>query len=134
MAWTVALSYVPEHDFVLCSYDVVLRDERDAIRWRREVSAEFRRIGRIPVDTLIKLDGLIVKPSGARGYGEQRAILVEQFCRRSYRFGGDRSTRTSVYTSSVLTGAPANVYATYDEALRALLQDRLRESPMEPLR
>ncbi|WP_394847822.1 hypothetical protein LZC95_10210 [Pendulispora brunnea] len=132
MAWTVTLRYVPEHDFVLTTYDdVILRDQRDATRWRREVSAQFRQIGRVPVDVIIDLRGLVVKPSGARAYGENRAIIIKEFCRRTYRFGGDLNTRTSVYTSAVLNGAQANVYPTYDDALRALLQDREREAKGE---
>ncbi|WP_394837311.1 hypothetical protein LVJ94_10430 [Pendulispora rubella] len=132
MAWTVTLRYVPEHDFVLTSYDdVILRDQRDATRWRREVSAQFRQIGRIPVDVIIDLRGLVVKPSGARAYGENRVILIKEFCRRTYRFGGDLNTRTSVYTSAVLDGVQANVYATYNDALRALLQEREREAKGE---
>jgi len=129
MAWTVTLHYVQEHDFVLTSYvDVVLRDSRDAIRWRRDVSAQFRQIGKIPVDVIIDLRGLVVKPSGGRAYGEQRALIIQEFCKQTYRFGGDLPTRTSVYTSAVLHGAQANVYATYQDALRALLQDRARET------
>jgi len=128
MAWTVTLRYVQEHDFVLTSYvDVVLQDARDGFRWRREVSAQFRQIDRIPVDVIIDLRGLFVKPSAGTAYGENRAIIIERFCRRTYRFGGDLPTRTSVYTTAVLQGAHANVFATYDDALRALLQDRVRD-------
>src|SRR5947199_182152 len=73
MAWTIRLRYVPEHDFVLTSYtDVILRDEKDTARWRREVSAQFREIGRGPVDVIIDLKGLIVKPSAGAAYGEHR--------------------------------------------------------------
>ena len=129
MAWTISLRYVPEHDFVLTSYtDVILRDEKDAARWRREVSAQFRKIGKKPVDVIIDLRCLIVKPSAGAADGAQRAIIIEEFCRRTYRFGGDLATRTSVYTSAVLHGAHANVYATYDDAVRALLHDRARDA------
>jgi hypothetical protein len=123
--WKLDFEYVPEHDAVVVRYGgVVLEDEADAVEWHARVGAEFRRLGKSPVDVLIDLDGLSVKPSASRLYGVHRLAIIKQFCRRTFRFGGSAVTRTSVFTSSVIERIDANVLGSYEDALRALQHAR----------
>lgn len=102
-----------------------IRTPADVAKWRADVEKHLERFGK-KVDLLIALDGLVVRPAAARLFGEYRSEVLRRYTRRSYRYGGDSATRTSVFTSSVLTGAQANVYPTRDLALAALLEDRDR--------
>ncbi|HLM73406.1 MAG TPA: hypothetical protein VK459_11960, partial [Polyangiaceae bacterium] len=103
--------------------DVILENDDDVLCWRREVERRFQRYGR-PVDLIINLEGLIVKPSAARSFGAHRAEVLAENTRVSYRFNGNPQTRTSIYTSAVIHGADANIYESRDEALKALLAHR----------
>ncbi len=104
-----------------------LKSTADVVKWRAQVERELGRFGK-KVDLLIDLDGLVVRPAAARLFGEYRSDVLSRFTRRSYRYGGDSATRTSVFTSSVLTGAQANVHATRQLALAALVEDRKRDA------
>jgi hypothetical protein len=114
---------VVEATFAHCE----IKTPADVAKWRADVEQQLERFGK-KVDLLIDLDGLVVRPAAARLFGEYRSDVLRRFTRRSYRYGGDRATRTSVFTSSVLTGAHANVYPTRALALAALLEDRAREA------
>lgn len=115
-----------ELDVVEARFDgCELRTPADVARWRSDVEKELGRFGK-KVDLLIDLDGLVVRPSAAKLFGEYRSDVLSRFTRRSFRYGGDAATRTSVFTSAVLTGAQANVHPTRAAALAALLEDRER--------
>lgn len=103
------------------NYELV--SEADVLRWRQEVERGLARFGR-KVDLLICLNGLIVRPAASRFFGEHRSQVLAQHTRRSFRYGGDGATRTTVFTSSVLHNADANVYPTREAALQALLDAR----------
>lgn len=95
----------------------------DVEEWDRRVRAQLGRFeGR--VDLLIGLDGLRVRPAAARRFGEARAAVLHEFALRSFRYGGDPWTATSISTSSVLDGADSNLFVTREEALEALLSSR----------
>lgn len=100
-----------------------LKTAEDVAAWRRDVEKELARFGK-KVDLLINLDGLVVRPNVSRHFGEQRAQVLAQFAARSFRYGGDLPTRTSVFTTSVLEGTDANVHPTREAALAALLAAR----------
>lgn len=95
----------------------------DVEEWDRRVRAGLARFGG-KVDLLIALDGLRVKPAAARRFGEARAAVLDEFARRSFRYGADPWTATSISTSSVLDGADSNLFGTREEALEALLNSR----------
>lgn len=123
-SWWISFTYDPVHDLVDASFrDVILETDEDVVLWRREVEKRFQRYGR-PVDLIIDLEGLIVKPSAARAFGAHRAEVLAENTRVSYRFNGNPQTRTSIYTSSVIHGADANIYESRDDALKALLSNR----------
>lgn len=116
--------YDPVHDVVDAAFkDVILETEEDVLCWRHEVEKRFQRYGR-PVDLIIDLEGLIVKPSAARAFGAHRAEVLAENTKISYRFNGNPQTRTSIYTSAVIHGADANVYESREEALKALIANR----------
>lgn len=96
-----------------------MRTEGDVIRWRTAVERELSKFGR-KVLLLINLDGLSVRPGAAKAFGNHRAEVLERFAIHSFRYGGDGSTKTTVFTTAVLAGAEANVYPTRAAALEAL--------------
>lgn len=117
-----------EHDRALDVVEALfesyeLASEADVLRWRQEVERGLGRFGR-KVDLLIRLDGLIVRPAASRFFGEHRSQVLAKHTHQSFRYGGDGATRTTVFTSSVLHGADANVYPTREAALDALLKAR----------
>lgn len=123
-SWWISFTYDADHDIVDAAFrDVILENDEDILCWRREVERRFQRYGR-PVDLIINLDGLIVKPSAARSFGAHRAEVLSEHTRVSYRFNGNPQTRTSIYTSAVIHGADANIYESRDDALKALLAHR----------
>lgn len=123
-SWWISFTYDAANDIVDAAFrDVILENDDDVVCWRREVERRFQRYGR-PVDLIINLDGLIVKPSAARSFGAHRAEVLAEHTRVSYRFNGNPQTRTSIYTSAVIHGADANIYESREEALKALLAHR----------
>ena len=124
MAWQISFTYLHDHDAVLASFiGVELATLADVVRWVREVDIRMGTFGR-KFDLLIDLTGLVVKPSAAAEFGRRRAEVLSKHTLSSFRFGGDRPTVTSVYTSSVLYKAAANHHATLDDAILALKKDR----------
>jgi hypothetical protein len=120
--------YDPSLDAVHASFtDCVLSTPKDVERWEREVKARLATFGR-KVDLLIDMSGLIVKPAVSTLFGEARARVLRMYANRSFRYGADRSTRISVFTSSVIHQIDANVFATREEAIEALIQSRQREA------
>ena len=95
----------------------------DVEEWDRRVRAGLSRFEG-QVDLLIGLDGLRVKPAAARLFGEARAAVLQEFASRSFRYGADLWTATSISTSAVLDGADHNLFTTREEALEALLNSR----------
>jgi hypothetical protein len=126
MPWTVRFLYDVDLDAVHASFaNCVLADGRDVEQWEREVSRRLASFGR-KVDLLIDLTGLMVKPSASAAFGEARTRTLERYTLRSFRYGADRSTRTSVFTSAAIHGAAANVYPTREAAVAALIAARAK--------
>lgn len=127
MSWSMFFDYDGKHDVVTATFkDVVLNTAEDVERWRRDVEDRFAKFGR-KVDLLIDLSGLVVKFGAGRVFGQVRSEVLARNTRRSFRFGGDATTRTFVNTSGMITGAAVNNYNTREEALAALLADRAKD-------
>lgn len=126
--------YLKEDDAVLAEFEnVELVTPADAQKWAREVDLRLASFGK-KVDLLINLDGLKVRPGASREFGKLRAKVLAKHSNQSYRFGGDRSTLTSVHTSAVLEQTAANVYGSFEEARTALKRDRVEgPGPMRRL-
>lgn len=92
--------------------------------WEERVRTEFARFGEHKVWLLIGLDGLRVRARAARAFGEARSRVLAEHVVHSFRYGGDRSTLTSIATSRVIHGAEDNVFANRDDALAALIATR----------
>lgn len=124
MRFTVLPLATPGRKIVEARFrDVVLHDGADADEWGRRVNVELGRFGET-IDLLIDLEGLRVRPAASRRFGEVRAKVLATFSRHSARYGPDGWTATSVNTSRVLHGAEANIHATRELALQALLELR----------
>jgi hypothetical protein len=129
MAWSMFFDYDGKHDVVTATFkDVVLQNADDVERWRKDVE---ERLGRFngKVDLLIDLTGLVVKFTAGRVFGQARTEVLARYTRRSFRYGGDETTRMFVNTSGMIMGAATNTYPTREEALAALLAARSKESP-----
>lgn len=125
--WKITFTYQAAHDVVLARFEgVELNSSADAARWAVEVDEKLRVFGR-KVTLVIDLTGLVVRPTAAAEFGRLRAEVLAKHSTSSYRFGGDRATVTSVYTSSVIHHADANHYASYDAAIGAVKRDREAE-------
>jgi hypothetical protein len=117
-------THLEADDVVLAEFEnVELATNADVTRWANEVGRRLVAFGR-KVDLLINLDGLRVKAAASREFGRRRAEVLQRYTSRSFRFGGDRSTVTSVLTSAVIERAPDNVHGSYEEALDALRRER----------
>ena len=127
--WSMFFWRDPLHDVVTMTFhDCVLETPEDATDFMRLVFAHIQR-HKTPTDVLIDYSGLVVKPAAARQFGLERAEFGRRFVKRSYRFSvATTSSRTAIYTSSVLEGAHTNLYTTRDDALAALLAQRSKES------
>jgi hypothetical protein len=128
MKFTALSIATPERKIVEARFrDVVLNDPADADEWARRTGVELARFGG-PVDLLIDLEGLRVRPAASRRFGEVRANILAKYARHSVRYGPDAWTATSVNTSRVLQGAEANIFGSREEALDALLEMRSRDA------
>lgn len=122
--WKIDFIHHEDIDIVEATFDAVhLEDRSDVAEWERRVRALFETYGR-KVDLLIDLGGLSVKPSISRAFGRARAAVLSDFALRSFRFGADAWTATSVSLTAVLDGADDNLFRSRDDALAALLRDR----------
>jgi hypothetical protein len=128
MMWKMSFTYQAAHDVVLARFDgVELTTSIDAARWAAEVDEKLGAFGR-KVTLIIDLTGLVVRPTAAAEFGRLRAEVLAKHSTTSYRFGGDRATVTSVYTSAVIHHADANHFASYEAALAAVKREREAEA------
>jgi hypothetical protein len=126
--WKISFAYQAAHDVVLARFEgVELNSSMDAARWAAEVDEKLAVFGR-KVTLIIDLGGLVVRPTAAAEFGRLRAEVLAKHSTVSYRFGGDRATVTSVYTSAVIHHADANHYVSYEAALGAVKRDREAEA------
>jgi hypothetical protein len=122
--WSMRFWHDAEHDIVTMTFqDCVLSTPHDATDFMREVFVHIQR-HKVPTDVLIDYAGLNVKAGAARQFGLERAEFARRFVRRSFRYNVDKTSRTAVYTSSVLDNAGANIFETREQALQALLAAR----------
>ena len=125
MAWRMFFDYDEVHDVVTANFeDCILNNSLDVARWRTEVEGHLSRYPS-KVDLLINLDGLVVKYTAGRVFGRERTEVLARYTKRSFRFGGDEMTKMFVSTSGTINGAAVNVYRSREEALKALLADRV---------
>ena len=122
--WRIWFEHDVAHDALIAHFEsVILVTAADAARWRAEVSQRLASYGR-KVDLIINLEGLVVKVGAGSAFGRERAAVLQEFTRHSYRYGGDQLTRSFVNTSGMITGADTNHHATREAALQALLAVR----------
>ena len=98
----------------------------DVAQFRQEIESQLAPIPK-PVDIIVGLGKLTVKPAVAAAYDEVRQQLATQTARRAYRYGGSTLVRTKVLTSSTLHGQQPNLFETFDDAVRALEMDRAHD-------
>lgn len=119
--WSMSFVRDARRGFVEATFEgVVLATEDDVARWEKAVRAELAAFGG-KVVLLINLDELQVRARAARAFGEARAGVLADHVERSFRYGGDGWTRTSINTSRVIYGADSNLYESREVALEALL-------------
>lgn len=122
----VTVTYDRARRFAHVQYaNATLETPDDVARLREEIEKQMEGMP-LPVDVVVDLGELVVKPSVASAYDQARRAMFEKLARRAYRYHGSQLVRTKVLTSSTLHGQAANLYATFDEAVRALEDDRAR--------
>jgi hypothetical protein len=105
------------------------RRSRTSSTWYRQYEAYFttRFPGR-KMDLIVELSKFHFSPSIADCFGRYRAKVLREFTGRSYCVNQSARERAFMYTSSVLRSTPANHFASLDDGLKALLDDRARAS------
>lgn len=124
MPGKIKFNYRASHDVVVASVDWTIETEEDVLVWYEEYRAYFT--GRFPrkVDIVLELSNFHVNPRVGTFFGKYRAQVLSEFTNRSYRVNQLPRERTFMYTSSALHGAPANHFASVDDAIAAMLVDR----------
>jgi len=127
MPRVVTVTYDSVHEFVHVEYlPVIVATRQDAWALAAGIDGEMSKLRR-KVDVVVNLGKLVVKAAAVAAYDEARQRLMAAYARRSYSYGGSALVRTRILTSSTLNGQPANVFASYSEAVEAMLADRARE-------
>jgi hypothetical protein len=120
MAHYTTVSYDRALDVVHIRYHaVVVADDAGVAAFAEEIDRAMRDVPK-PVDIIIDLGELIIKPAAARAYDLERQRMLTAYAKRAFRYGGSNLVRTKILTSSTLHGQAANVFANYEEALEAL--------------
>lgn len=114
-SWLDEPRRVVEATFATC----VIRHPSDVALWEARVRTELSRFGDDLI-LLIDLHELRVRPQASSRFGAARARVLEDHVRRSFRFGGDMWTKTSINTSYAIHGADSNLYPTRQAALDAI--------------
>lgn len=113
-----------DRGFVHIHYAVaVIATEADVATFADEIDRAMRGISK-PIDILIDLGELTVKPAAAAAYDRERQRMLAAYGNRVLRYGGTSLVRTRILTSSAIHGQDANLFETYEEALDALLNAR----------
>jgi DNA-binding CsgD family transcriptional regulator len=106
--------------------DCVLDTPEDATDFMRVVFEHIQR-HRTPADVIIDFSGLMVQEGAVHQFGIERTEFARRFVKRSFRLNVRAgASRRALYTSAVLRGAQINMLATREEALAALLAERVR--------
>lgn len=113
-------------------HDVVLETVADVRIWASELVLQLPETPVKRIDIVIHLGGLTVKQAALGAYDEERKRLIAMWANRVYRYSGNPHVRTKILTSQTLAGLPANVFATYEECVAALLADRERAAAPAP--
>ena len=128
MSRSMSFEYDPKHDLVHVQFTrCLLVNAQDVQNWKADMEEKLSIFGR-KMDLLIDLDGLEVTFTAGRLFGQARREVLEKYALRAFCYGGDEMTKMFVSTSGVINGAAVNVYRSRDEALRALLADRVAEA------
>lgn len=123
----MVVSYERTRRFAHVQYqDGAIETLADVAQFRQEIESQLAPIPK-PVDIVVGLGRLTVKPAVAAAYDEVRQQLTAQTARRAYRYGGSTLVRTKVLTSSTLHGQTPNLFETFEDAVRALETDRARD-------
>jgi hypothetical protein len=102
-----------------------LSTKAEVAAFAEEVDREMSKLGK-KVDIIVNLGELTVKPSAVPAYDEARQRMFRAYARQAYRYSGSNLVRTKILTSSTINGQTANVFASFGQALEALLADRAR--------
>jgi hypothetical protein len=132
MPGKIRFTYRASIDVVIASVDWTLETEDDVHLWYEEYKAYFSGRFNRKMDLILELSNFHVSPRVGTFFGKYRAQVLSEFTNRSYRVNQLPMERTFMYTSSALHGAPANHYASVDEAITALLSDRASPGASEP--
>ena len=119
-------------DVVIAHVDWTIETEEDCVAWYREYERYFNARFTRKVDLILELSKFHVGPRIATHWGEYRARVLSEFTTRSYRVKQPARERTYMYTSSAIHGAPANEFASIEQAIAALLADRARDAARAP--
>jgi hypothetical protein len=120
----IRFAYRALYDVVIATVDWALNTEEDVLTWYEEYQRYFTSTFDRKVDVIFELANFTVSPKIAALFGEYRAKMLREFTGLTYRVHLSTTARTLMYTSSALTGAPANEFPSIEAAIAALENDR----------
>jgi DNA-binding NarL/FixJ family response regulator len=125
--WSMHFWHEAVYDVVTMTFDDCVLDTPEAATDFMRVVFEHIQRHKTPADVIIDYSGLIVRAGAAHQFGVERTEFARRFVKRSFRLNVNTATsRTALYTSAVLRGAQINMLTTREEALAALLAERVR--------
>jgi hypothetical protein len=128
MPGRIKFEYRSLYDVVIAHVDWQLETVEDVERWARQYETYFKSRFSRKVDLILELSKFRLPARLAPQFREARNRILRDFTNHSYRVKEPPKERAMMYAGFVLTGGPANHFDSMEDALKALLADREKES------
>ncbi|MCI0530190.1 MAG: hypothetical protein L0Y56_22330 [Nitrospira sp.] len=116
---TVILKYDRTHNVV--EMEPILKTKEDLDKYVQEIFDLFEKVVGKKAYVIVNLSQVTFEDEeSADRLGEIRRELASRYYLDSVRYGGKLSTRMMVHSQTVTYHAPANIYRTREEAIKAL--------------
>ena len=128
MPGRIRFEYRSLYDVVIAHVDWQLETMEDIDIWYRQYETYFKPRFSRKVALILELSKFRLHPRLTTQYREIRNRILSEFTTSSYRVKAPAKQKTIMYTGFVLAGGPANQFDSIEDALKALLADRVKES------
>jgi hypothetical protein len=128
MPGKIHFMYRALYDVVIAHVEWDIDTEEDLSAWAREYDVYFKKRFTRKVDLVLELSKFHVNPRLAEPFGKLRMRILGDYAHRSYRVRQGPRERAMMNTSRAMHGAPANHFETIDDALKAMLEERAKDS------
>jgi hypothetical protein len=120
------------YDAAIDAWDFVvhmrLEDDETLDAWQRELAVLSKQFGGRKVDILIDISHVHIEPHLAPRYGQFVTVFAAEHAQRLLRYGApDEESRRRMQLSAIANRYAANLFASREEAVEALLQMRAKK-------